>query len=124
MNVMYLATPLYVLFLQKGKAKIWCPKTRGCEGAMVISRDYITHKVKEILTNKPMWSPRVAPESKREFPHLLQISRRRMFPMSIPTFSIKTENNMHRKTPFSLEGRTRELPHWGTVPEFIKNYLQ
>jgi len=120
-NAIYLAFPVYVLFVQKNKQCIYCPKPRGCEGAMFSSREYLIGKLQTMLDGKAKWKAKRT--SNREIPHLLEISRRRKFQLQTPIVTFKTDYQMHRRTPFSLTNKTRELPYWGLSHELRNKYL-
>lgn len=119
-KVVYLAEPLYVFVVQRGRAKMFYPKWRGCEGAMIVGRDYIIEKVKLMLRGKDKWSKKVV---KREIPHLLHLCEQDKFILDIPIVTFKTDGNMHRLTPFVFKKRSRDLPGIGTAKDLIRKYL-
>lgn len=120
-DAFYVSEPLYVLFAQRGKSKFYCLKPRGSEGSMVVNREYLIDALERMLDGRPMWSkPYEYPEG---FQYLLYLGKRRKFITSIPSVSIKTDTQLHRKTPHSSASRTRELPYWGNSSDLIRKYL-
>jgi hypothetical protein len=119
-NVAYIADPLYVLFAQRGKAKMYALKPRGSESSMIVGRKKLMAAIEKILTGLNEWGSKSA----EEFPFLLHHIRHSRFEMSAPAITFKTDKNMHRRTPHDTESRTRYLPYWGTSHGLINKYLK
>jgi len=100
---------------------IYSPKKRGCEGAMVISRDYAVKHLEEMLSGHDMWQKNRIP-GKRVIPHFLTKNNWALFNIDIPVITFKTDNNMHRRTPHEIKQRVRHLPYWGEAKELLKKY--
>lgn len=119
-DVFYLAMPLYVLFAQKGKTHVFVPKRQGSEAAMIVGRDFLVEKLKEMFSGKEEWA-------KIEIPHSLKYlhkhGKRLYFNTQIPTITFKTDNNMHRKTTFIHSIKLTELPGWGTAHDLLRKYI-
>jgi len=120
-DVAYRQLPMYVLFAQRGKARMYYPKLRGSFAAMVVGRDAVIKALDEILNGFGRWG--MADESDHVMPDIFRVMKRSSFVTSIPSISFKTDNNMHRKTPHYAAGRTRDLPYWGSGTELVKRYL-
>lgn len=120
----YLFMPIYVFFVQRGKAKVFCPKPRVCEGTMMVGRKYIIEKLETILEGKDEWVSYPENDVNREIPHLLHLCKQTKVFFDTASVTFKTDNNMHRKTPHSINGKTRQLPHWGTSKDLINKYCK
>ena len=123
-DAFYVIMPLYVLFAQKGRAKYFAPKPRGSEGAMVVSRDYLLRALGDMLSGKGMWSePYENPELKN-FTWLLHHGKRASFQSSISAITIKTDWQLHPKTPHDTHTKLSELPYWGDAHALLRKYLR
>jgi len=120
-DILYRQMPMYVLFAQRGKARVYCPKRRGSFAAMIVGRDAVINGIEKILDGFGMWGP--ADESDHKLPDLFRVMKRSSFTTSIPSVSFKTDDNMHRKTPHYAEGRTRYLPYYGYGTDLVRRYL-
>jgi len=120
-DVIYRQIPMYVLFAQRGKARVYCPKLRGSFAAMVVGRDAVIKGLDKVLDGFGTWGP--ADESDHKLPDLFRVMKRSSFITTISSVSFKTDQNMHRKTPHYVEGKTRELPYWGNGTKLVTRYL-
>jgi hypothetical protein len=123
---LYIGQPLYVLFAQRKRTKVFAPKPEGSEAAMVVNRDYILN-----MLNK-MWDGRrynkedhwIAKDIRQNLPYLFKQGKCEYFNMSAPLVTFKTDENMHRRTRTVFEGRISELPYWGTAQHLIRKYCK
>lgn len=115
----YLATPIYVYFAQSRKTKFFTLKRGNSDSAMIAGRQCLIDGIESALGNHGMWSS--SPDF--HFAHLLKLLRLENFPLSIPAVTFKTDENMHRKSPFSRTRICTELPDWGTAHALIRKYL-
>jgi hypothetical protein len=120
-NVAYRQLPMYVLFALRGKVRVYCPKLSGSFGAIVVGRDAIIRTLDKVLDGFGMWGE--ADESDHKLPNVFRIMKRSSFVTSIPSISFKTDNCMHRKSPYNKRLVTRDLPYWGNGTELVKRYL-
>jgi hypothetical protein len=120
---LYLANPVYVLFVQKGKKCLFSPKKHGSEGALITTKEYFINRLEFILEGQEKWHRRIAPRQDREIPQLLRISKFEIFYTEIPIVTFKTDNNMHRVTPHVYEKRTKDIPYWGNSHELARKFL-
>lgn len=122
-NKYYMAMPLYVLFAQRHKARVFSKKPRGSESAMVCSRDLFIEGIEKLLKPRgTMWSPPYETGEGLSF-LLKDRSLRKYFITSIPTITIKTDENMHRKTPHDTVNYLRELAPFGTAKQLLERYM-
>jgi len=120
-DTFYFATPLYVLFAQRGKSNIFGRKPEKSGFSMVVAREFLVEKLEQVFNGKEMW---VQADTKNNLRHLYDLGRSEYFSMSTPLVSFKTDNNMHRKTPHSRKSKVNELPSIGTVSSLIRKYLR
>jgi hypothetical protein len=109
----YLASPVYVLFAQRNKSKVFAKKSGGCDSAMVIGRDCLIEGIERAFNNGPVVT----------FKDILNCIKHEKFEMSIPAITFKTNENMHRMAPIRRSSICRELPEWGTSHELIRKYM-
>ena len=118
-DIAYTAHPLYVVFAQRGKGKVFCEKPRGSEAAMVIGRQCLIDTLEFMLKDVGTWGLADA----NDFPWFFRVTRRERFLLDIPLITFKTDRNMHRRTPHDPQSKTRELPYWGNSRELVTKYL-
>jgi len=111
-NIGYLAAPVYVLFAQRGKARLFARKVGGCDSAMVVGRECLIDSLVKALSGEVV-----------TFLDLLKNMEHSRFLMTVPAVTFKTSQNMHRKTPFSRSSVCRELPGIGNSADLIKEYM-
>ena len=127
-DTFYVAHPLWVLFAQSGKARIFARKPRGSEAAMVVGTQTLVDRIEAVLACVGEWGS-VHCDGK-SMPYLLETRRAfdiggaatSRFEMTVPAISFKTDYQMHRRTPHDPEGKVRELPYWGTAEALIARY--
>lgn len=115
-DVFYLAMPLYVLFAQRGKAKRFNLKERASECAMIMNRDLALRRLEQMYRGLPEWNP------VDEFIWFLRNQLKEHVELPKPIITLKTDRNMHRKTPHQQGTRITELPYWGTAHEVLARY--
>lgn len=111
----YLATPIYVCFAQSRRTKFFTLKRGNSDSAMIAGRQCLIDGIETVLQKHNGTS--------LHFAHLLKLLRLENFPLSIPAVTFKTDENMHRKSPFSRTRICTELPDWGTAHALIRKYL-
>ena len=116
-DVLYIGSPLYVLFCQERNAKRFYLKGAGSEGAIVADRLYLLSVMDTMLRDCPEWAPNGAP-----FQFMFKLSSQQRFRLPNPILTFKTDNNMGRKTPFRRRTETFSIPYWGTVDEVFARY--
>lgn len=119
-NVMYMAMPLWVLFAQRGKARVFCRKPRGSEAAMVVGRRYLIDQVDKLLEGQTHWGMKDASELPE---YLVKRDNRDRFTMKTPAITFKTDQQMHRRTPHDTDSKTRYLEPYGHAKDIINKYL-
>lgn len=122
----YIAQPLYVLFVQKGKSQVFAPKPEGSEAAMVVSRDFILAMLSKMFDKRThnkedFWA---AKDIRHNLPYLFRQGKCEYFNMSAPLITFKTDENMHRKTRTIYSKRITELPYWGSAHRLIRKYCR
>jgi len=117
-NIFYCAMPIYVLFINKGKQKIFSAKKRYCEGAIITGRDFLLECLEKMLDGQPMWS-----NSEISLPYLFELGKTETFYTTIPLVTFKTDAQLHRRVAHKVNTKTRELPHWGSVNELMRKYF-
>lgn len=125
-DTFYYAKPLWVFFAQHRKRKLFAHKPHGSEIAMVCNRRLLIERIRTIL--EPIggsWGPHNSGD-KHLWPHLMDKTSvlRTHFALDKPCVMVKTDNQMHRRTPHRPSSRTNEIPYWGTVEEFQKRFFQ
>jgi hypothetical protein len=117
----YVARPLYVLFAQRGKARVYCEKPRGSESAMIVNRDLLINSIDMMLKGRPKWSE--VGGTGKEFPYLFHVAGKyEAFYLSTSVVTIKTDHSLHRKTPHDIATKTRELPYWGKSADLLEAF--
>lgn len=124
-DTFYVAGPLWVFFNQRGKRRVFVKKSRGSEAAMVCSRRLLIERIRTIL--KPIggsWGPHDSGD--KSWPYLIydDAVRAERFPLDDPCVAVKTDNQMHRRTPHRPSSATDEIPYWGTVEQFLERFFQ
>ena len=115
-DIFYVASPLYVLFAQKGKVHIYYSKAPQ-ESSIFIGREFLLKRLKTMLP-KTMWK---CPDD--DFLNGSRLALEKIiFKLNVPVITFKTDQNMHRKTPFSRSSGTRTLPYWGSSSELVQRY--
>uniref|UniRef100_A0A6M3LHM9 Glycosyltransferase n=1 Tax=viral metagenome TaxID=1070528 RepID=A0A6M3LHM9_9ZZZZ len=117
----YLASPLWILFCQRGKSKVFGLKPRGSESSMVINRELLMDRISTILSGLDYWGPMMA--NGEGWPYLLDRKAIRSVRFEAPVVTFKTDQQMNRRTPWDMETKTRELQPWGTAIDMIKKFL-
>lgn len=117
----YLAQPVFVAMALRGKGKYYAPKPRGSEAAMVVGRKYLISCIDRMLHGLSLWGPMHADGI--NFPYLMHIARHSYFYIDTPVITFKTDRNMHRGTPHSIESRTRYLEPFGEVHTLLDKFL-
>lgn len=117
-DTFYVPEPLYIFFAQTKGSLRFRLKTLGIEGATVVNRDFLLHRMKEMFEGLPEWS---APDVHRL--HLFAHCAVQRFPTAIPTVTIKTDDNVNQRTHHESGPDLYELPHLGTVEEMRRTYL-
>jgi len=124
-DVFYFAKPLWVFFALKGKARCFVNKPMGSEVAMVCNRQLLINRVRTIL--EPIggsWGAHCSGETC--WPNLIDRSvvTRERFYLDNPCITVKTDENMHRRTPCRMSSATDEAPYWGTVTQFVERFFK
>ena len=118
-NTAYVATPVYILFAQRGKAKVFATKKGNCESVLVAGRECLISAIDKMLYGRDMWGD----DPFLYFVHLLKLMNHETFKMSIPAMTFKTDGNMHRKAPIHRDSFCREIPYWGDSASLIRKYM-
>ena len=117
----WLADPLWILFCLKSKGRTYGLKPRGSESAMVINREVLIKRIEEILSFLDgYWGP--AKANGDGWPYLLDSRAIQSRRFDAPVLTFKTDENMHRRSPYDIDSRTRELPPWGKSHDMIEKY--
>ncbi len=116
----YFAFPLWVLFALRGKAKHYGNKHRGSESAMIIGRECLIDGIERQMAPFGMWGPYHS--NGESFQYLTKLIKQDRFDVKTPIITFKTDHNVHRKTPFKQESKTKELAPFGTAHEMIDRF--
>jgi len=124
-DTFYLAKPLWVFFMQRGFARRFASKPEGSELAMVCSRRLLIERIRTIL--EPIggsWGLHCSGEAR--WPNLIDKSAIKLerFHLDNPCITVKTDNQMHRRTPHRSSTSTTEIPYWGHVDQFTKRFFR
>lgn len=114
LDIFYVGSPLYVLFAQRGKSHVFYQKAPQ-ESSIFVGREYLIRRLDEILDSS-LW---LKPEECKMSGVLAPLNQKVIIDFGIPIITFKTDQNMHRKTPFSRASGTRELPYWGSSDQLI-----
>lgn len=122
-DLLYLALPIYIVVPQRGYSHGFFPK-RHAEGAMVSGRDFLLTTIQSVLGSEPLWKDGIEGGQERgePIPCLLTKGNRTDFSMSIPAISFRTDEQMHRRTPFIRGQKVARFPHWGTPGDLMSAY--
>jgi hypothetical protein len=124
-DTFYLAKPLWVFIARRGKAKVFVNKPLGAELAMVCSRRLFIDRIRTIL--EPIggsWGTHCSGD--KSWPNLIDKSAVPVerFYLDNPCITVKTDNQMHLRTPHRPSSKTREIPYWGTSEQFIERFFK
>jgi len=114
-DTFYVAAPLYVLFAQRGRMKRFHPKASS-EAAMIVSRDMACRWLERMYRGLPQWN------TADDFIWLLRHCTKDTATLNCPVVTIKTDHNMHRKTPHSVHHYEMSLPYWGSASDVLARY--
>ena len=120
-NIIYLAVPVFILFVQKGKKTIYSPKKVSSEGCLIVGREYIISLLESMLKGQDIWREKT--DGDRKIPHLLKAGKTDTFELDIPVVTFKTDNNMHRRTPHEYKNKTESIHYWGNAKDLRRKYL-
>lgn len=110
-DTFYRASPIWVLFMQRAKAKLFYRKGHGTELAIMVGRQTLLNRIDAILgPTAPYIFDRPAKHAPMALP--------------IPIVTFKTDSSMHRRTPMDRRSACRQLPGIGTAADLIQEYLQ
>ncbi len=115
-DAFYVAMPLYALFAQRGKAKRYALKPRASEAAMIVSRALVLQRLEDLYRGLPQW------RRDEEFLWLLKGCVRETAWLDAPIVTVKTDRNMHKKTPHDREHVAAVLPYWGDAHDVLLRY--
>jgi len=118
-DAMYLAMPLWVLFNQEKYTKKFCPKPTSSEGAMVVGREFILRSLEQLFHGKPQWTS-TDRGNPTNLSYLHRFGAHEDFTLEYPVVTIKTDQNMHRRTPHRQHRCTAELPYWGKAQDVLE----
>lgn len=121
-DMAYMAMPLYVLFNQRGKSRVFCEKSRGSESAMVVGRECLIDGITKVFEGYEKWG--MGSANGDTFPYLLKKINHTRFLLDTPAVTFKTDNNMHRRTPHNQQNKLKELPGLGNVYDIIRKYCR
>jgi hypothetical protein len=112
------AIPLYVLFAQRGKSKVYALKPKGSELAAIYPRQLFIDAIDLMLKGFDTWGCNEV--RNKAFPYIFNLIPRQFFTVRQPIVSIKTDQNMHRKTVFKRDSCTRDLPFRGPADQLLR----
>lgn len=118
-DTVYCAKPVYVLFAQRGKAKIFARKMGGADSAVIAGREALVRAIETVLTPHGEWG-----KNDVVFLDVLRQMRRERFTLDRPAVTFKTDENMHRRTPCRLSSTSRILSGWGDSAALIQEYVR
>lgn len=128
-DVFYFAKPLWVFFALKDKHRGFVNKPLGSEVAMMCSRRLLIERIRTIL--EPIggsWGPHCSGQAHEggTWHKLIDRSQvvRERFHLDVPCITVKTDEQMHRKTPCRMSTFTDEIPYWGTVDQFTHRFFE
>lgn len=110
------ADPVWVLYALRGKVKVYARKTMPCEGAIVCEREVLLEHLERALAGFSKWGDGYPP-------WVLDGAKWERVMLGEPVLTFKTSGNQHRKTAFSRESQTRDLPPFGPAHLMIREWL-
>lgn len=119
----YCMHDMWVVFVCRGRAKMFFQKFSADAGAMIVGRDVLVRRIDEILSGYPTWAPGAAGIG---FPSIVdkRCVRREEVVLKEPILSFKTDQNMHRKTPIRRITGCRELAPYGSAMELYREFCR
>jgi hypothetical protein len=118
----YCAEPLYVLFAQRGIIRVYARKPYSSESCMHCSRELLVNRLEQCLSGLPEWG--MLDTTGEHFPNIFGRYRGRIpFVLPTPVITIKTDRQMHRRTPHA-EGYLREVPYWGIGSDVVDRFTR
>ena len=122
-DTFYLAQPLWVLFAQRGHGKCYYQKPRASESAMMVNRELLVKRLGEILDKHGQWGTLDADGVQLAYPLERRYVKGDYYTLDVPIITIKTDENMHRKTPHNTLSKTRDLDGWGAASDLLARYM-
>jgi hypothetical protein len=119
----YLAFPCWVLRIQRGKRRVAFRKPTGMDAPLVVGRETLIGRIRDLFADlKDYWSDEW--ENTRHNPYLLNRKYVKVSPFEagIGSVTFKTDENMHRGTPWIEATRTEDIPGWGNVFDLQEKY--
>ena len=116
----YIAVPLWVAFFQREKEKCFALKPRGSELAMIIGRETLINGIETMLEGLGKFG---ITDSNGSPPYFLRLVNKSYFELPVPVVTIKTDNQLHRRTPHNSKSRCKEIPYWGNIYNLMEKYL-
>jgi hypothetical protein len=109
----YMPDPLYVIFPHRPPAFRYKPT--GCEGCIVVGREFLIRRLHDILDPFGMWNTSPARL------HLFHRRHSIRFPIAVPLVMFKTASAMTKRDHHAA-GYLSILPKWGDAAELLKTY--
>ena len=116
-NSFYMPDPFYVLSSQHGKDHAFRLKPQGCEGALIMGREFLIKRIHEMLDPYGIWR-----DSLDYRIHLFRKGQAKRFKINIPVIMFKTDKGMTQRDAHSWE-RELNLPYWGGAAELLRRYI-
>jgi hypothetical protein len=120
-RMIYKVGNIYILWALSNKVKQFYRK-RESESAIVVGRDYLIETIDKQLKGKEQWGEKGDYEGIIT-PHLSNFGDCSIFHNAIPVITFKTDNNLHRKSPYDRSSGRTVVPYWGTCYSLIRKYL-
>jgi hypothetical protein len=116
LDAFYMPTPLYMIYAQRAGTPVFRYKPTGCEGTLIVGREFLIQRIHEILDPYGTWSPLVARL------HLFRRGQAQRFPVAIPPVMFKTDRGMTLRDHHTSDHLTT-LPGWGDAATLLRTYV-
>jgi len=113
LRMFYMPDQLYMIYPHRPPAFRYKPS--GCEGCIVVGREFLISRIRSILDPFGMWNPDPV-----RF-HLFHRRHSIRFSISVPLVMFKTERAL-TKRDHHASGSLPSLPKWGSAKDLLKTY--
>jgi len=120
----YVSRPCWILRSQRGKQRVAFRKSPSSDSPMVVGRKALIRRLQEMFVNQKNYWRDVAENDAADNPYLLHRDHVavRSFEAGAGSLTFKTDENMHRGSPWLESTRTTDIPGWGSVRDLLEKY--
>lgn len=115
LDAFYMPDPLYMIYATR-RRPAFRYKPSGCEGTIIVGREFLIRRIHEMLDPHGWWSPLVVRL------YLFRRGHAIRFPVTIPPVMFKTERGITKRDHHAA-GYLSTLPGWGDANTLLREYV-